>query len=359
MFGSDSLLFLGDVTCPHGMTPQLRGIDRLPGGRTIVNLEGPLCAPGEEQIPPGSTKGVVVYYSVGALETLKTWNVVLATLANNHLLDNKAPPSRTIARLADAGIGACGAGDDAASAAAPAKLPMGGARDAANGVVILAFGWETIECEAVDGARPGVNPLRPAHVLASVQSARADHPSAKVVAVMHWDYELERYPMPAQRQLAHDVIAAGADAVIGHHPHCVQGIEWVDGRPIAYSVGNWFFPQGNCFGKPTEWPDYVSRQLALEWDPADGGVACHWFDYRREDHSIRFVASEPAKDSAEVRTLTPFAGLSHAEYIRFFRGNRVKKKGLPIYRDYRQTVRNRMFDRWNAWRMRAIRWLRK
>lgn len=359
MSDANSLLFLGDVACPHGMTPQLRGIARLPGAKTVINLEGPLCSPGEERIPPGSAKGVVVYSSVESLDVLRSWNVVLATLANNHLLDNGAPPSRTIARLAAAGIASCGAGDDAASAAIPACLPRYAGDAMAKSMLVLAFGWETIECVAAGDQRPGVNPLRPSHVLSSVRAARAADGNAKIVTVMHWDYELERYPLPAQRQLAHDVIAAGADAVIGHHPHCVQGVEWVGEAPIVYSLGNWYLPQGNWFGKPIVYPDYAARQLAFEWEPGSGTAVCHWFDYRRDDHSIHYVASEPAHESAEVRALTPFAGLSHAEYIGFFRRNRVKRRGLPIYRDYRQTVRNGLFDRWNDWRMRAIRWLRR
>jgi hypothetical protein len=354
-----TVLFLGDVACPHGVTPQVRGIDRLPGGQTVVNLEGPLCAAGEERVPPDSAKGVVLYNSVESLEALRSWNVSLATLANNHVMDNGARPSVTVARLAAAGISACGAGDSAASGAVPGRLALRGGNEPAKTVLVLAFGWETIECEAAEENRAGVNPLRPAHVLSSVRSARSANIDAKIVAVMHWDYEMERYPLPAQRQLAHDVIAAGADAVIGHHPHCVQGIEWVGERPIVYSLGNWFLPQGSWFGKPIVFADYAARQLALEWAPGSGAAVCHWFDYRREDHSIQYVASEPARESAEVRALTPFAGLSHAEYIGFFRKNRVKKKGLPIYRDYRQTVRNGLYDRWNGWRMRGIRWLRR
>jgi poly-gamma-glutamate synthesis protein (capsule biosynthesis protein) len=350
---SSSLVFLGDVACPHGVVPQVRGIDRLPGHSTVLNLEGALCAPGEEKPPAGAAKGVTLYNSTHALAPFEAWNVRAVSLANNHILDAAASPQTTIRRLADAGIAACGAGDNAEQAAAPALISLNDIQ-----IVLVAFGWEVIECQDAKENTPGVNPLRPRHVLDSVARLRAAHRGVKLVALMHWDYELERFPLPAHRQLAHDLLAHGADAVIGHHPHCVQGIEWAAGKPIAYSLGNWFLPQGDWFGGPIAYPDYAARQLALAWSPTSGHTTCHWFDYRRDDHSIQYLASEPARESAELKALTPFAGMSHGEYVKFFRRHRVKSRGLPIYRDYRHAFRNRLFDRWNTLRMRGIRWLR-
>lgn len=62
-----------------------------------------------------------------------------------------------------------------------------------------------------------------------------------VVASFHWGVEGSYFPDADQRELAHFSIDQGADIVIGHHPHVLQGIEFYKGRPIVYSLGNFAF----------------------------------------------------------------------------------------------------------------------
>jgi poly-gamma-glutamate capsule biosynthesis protein CapA/YwtB (metallophosphatase superfamily) len=57
----------------------------------------------------------------------------------------------------------------------------------------------------------------------------------------HWGWENEPGPSARQRELARALIDAGADAVIGSHPHVTQGVEMYRGRPIVYSLGNFVF----------------------------------------------------------------------------------------------------------------------
>lgn len=63
-----------------------------------------------------------------------------------------------------------------------------------------------------------------------------------VIACCHWGIEKEYYPNDYQRTTAHDLIDAGADLVIGNHPHVLQGVEEYQGKLILYSLGNF------CFG---------------------------------------------------------------------------------------------------------------
>jgi len=58
---------------------------------------------------------------------------------------------------------------------------------------------------------------------------------------MHWGWELNPRPTERQRQLARTMIDAGADAVVGGHPHVTQGVEIFRGKPIVYSLGNFLF----------------------------------------------------------------------------------------------------------------------
>ena len=61
---------------------------------------------------------------------------------------------------------------------------------------------------------------------------------------MHWGVERSTQPEEYQRTLAKQYIDAGADAVIGAHPHVLQGIEYYQGKPVFYSLGNFIFNNG-------------------------------------------------------------------------------------------------------------------
>ena len=63
----------------------------------------------------------------------------------------------------------------------------------------------------------------------------------KVVVLIHWGIERDEMPQEYQRALARRYIDAGADLVIGSHPHVLQGIEYYKGKPILYSLGNFVF----------------------------------------------------------------------------------------------------------------------
>ncbi len=70
---------------------------------------------------------------------------------------------------------------------------------------------------------------------------RYKKPGNIVIVVMHWGSELDPAPRPWQQEMGRKFIDAGADAVVGHHPHVVQGIELYKGKYIAYSLGNFAF----------------------------------------------------------------------------------------------------------------------
>ena len=78
-----------------------------------------------------------------------------------------------------------------------------------------------------------------ARVLGEIK--RYKKPGNIVIVVMHWGSELAALPFEWQQTLGHTFIDAGADAVVGHHPHVVQGIERYHGKTIAYSLGNFAF----------------------------------------------------------------------------------------------------------------------
>ncbi len=62
-----------------------------------------------------------------------------------------------------------------------------------------------------------------------------------IIVVMHWGKEKEYKPNAQQKMMAHELIDAGADLVVGHHPHVLQPVETYKGKYIAYSLGNFVF----------------------------------------------------------------------------------------------------------------------
>lgn len=73
------------------------------------------------------------------------------------------------------------------------------------------------------------------------QIGKYKKPGNIVIVFMHWGSELDKSPRPWQVDLGHRFVDAGADAVVGAHPHVVQGIETYNGKTIAYSLGNFAF----------------------------------------------------------------------------------------------------------------------
>ena len=78
-------------------------------------------------------------------------------------------------------------------------------------------------------------------MLADIKLARTRDKADVVIPFLHWGIEHVHMPEEYQAKLAHKMIEAGADAVIGAHPHIPQTVDWYHGKPIVYSLGNFVF----------------------------------------------------------------------------------------------------------------------
>lgn len=156
-------------------------------------------------------------------------------LANNHTMDyGQEGLFDTMAVLDSLGLLHCGAGADDSAAAAPA-VP------AVAGKTVAFLGFSTTfpeEFWATRGRAGTCFPFQQRMERAIRQSrAQADH----VVVSFHWGAELATMPKDYQRLLAHKAIDLGAELVLGHHAHVLQGMEIYRGRLIAYGLGNFVF----------------------------------------------------------------------------------------------------------------------
>jgi len=155
-------------------------------------------------------------------------------IANNHSGDfGRDAFAEMLGLLNTAGLGSFGGGLNLTQAHAPLILERQGLR-----IALLGYNeFMPRSFEAMHDA-PGVAWSDDEQVVADIRAARRVHRADIVIPVMHWGWENELQPNNRQRQLARTMIDAGADAVIGGHPHVTQGTDSYRGKPIVYSVGN-------------------------------------------------------------------------------------------------------------------------
>ena len=160
----------------------------------------------------------------------------MANLANNHSRDYGSDALvDTVEWLEAAGVVTVGAGENLEEAHRYRVLVT-------EGGVKVAFVGASLIVPAGFGARSASAGIASAHlserarVLDSVRDASVE--ADAVIVNVHWGIERDTCPSEQQELLARELLAAGADVVIGHHPHVLQPVEFADGKLVAYSLGN-------------------------------------------------------------------------------------------------------------------------
>jgi poly-gamma-glutamate synthesis protein (capsule biosynthesis protein) len=163
-------------------------------------------------------------------------------LANNHVYDF-GPEAflDTLDHLTNARVGIFGAGRDSAAAAAPFVFDRGGGKAAVHVFGIASFpsetGWSALSIAAGEN-QPGI-----------LHAGRGGAEKLKEgftgealdLVFFHGGNEWTTAPDARTRAIYTDLIRSGADIIIGSHPHIVQGFEWIQGKPVFWSLGNFVF----------------------------------------------------------------------------------------------------------------------
>lgn len=169
---------------------------------------------------------------------LKELGVDIVGLANNHIFDyGEDAFFDTLSTLKGAGIPYVGAGKNIAEASSPVYMEAGGLKIA---YVAASRAEKYILTPEAGENTPGV--LRcydTTRFVSAIKEARAK--ADYVIALPHWGTERSTVLEKAQTSSGREYIDAGADVVIGAHSHCLQGVEFYKGKPIAYSLGNFWF----------------------------------------------------------------------------------------------------------------------
>jgi poly-gamma-glutamate capsule biosynthesis protein CapA/YwtB (metallophosphatase superfamily) len=173
-----------------------------------------------------------------SLTGLKNAGFQLVSLANNHTLDYQTTGLRdTLTNLKKYKLDYVGGGLNSAEAYAAKTYQLKG-----KTIKILAFSRVLPDYNWVATAsKPG---LANGYDLSLInRTIKNEKKNADYVFVyIHWGVETKRTPEAFQRQWAKAMIDSGADGIMGSHPHVLQGFEYYKGKPIAYSLGNFLFP---------------------------------------------------------------------------------------------------------------------
>ena len=200
---------------------------------TVINNEFPFSTRGEQAPDKQFTFRVNPDY----VRVLTDMGVDIAGIANNHVLDF-GPDALldTFETLENAGIDYMGAGSDLSRASALITKEVNGKTFGflAASRVIPVVSWD------IKNASPGVfTTYDPALLLAAIKEARTHCDFLSVF--VHWGIERDEYPQDYQVTMAQQYIDAGADLVVGAHPHVLQGIAYYENKPVFYSLGNFIF----------------------------------------------------------------------------------------------------------------------
>jgi poly-gamma-glutamate capsule biosynthesis protein CapA/YwtB (metallophosphatase superfamily) len=197
----------------------------------MVNLECPITDRGVRQSKPFTFR-----MRPECSPAVREAGIDIVNLANNHIYDfGKDGLFDTIEYLDSLGVLHVGAGRTAQEA------HRGVVMDIRNVKIGFLGYYGGGEAPAARGMNPGVADRNIQAIARDVGRMRRQDSVEYVVVSFHWGVEKAQYPEASQVSFAHAAIDAGANVVIGHHPHVLQGIERYKDGVIVYSLGNFIF----------------------------------------------------------------------------------------------------------------------
>ena len=240
-----SLVFTGDVLLDRGVRlhAEREGVQALFLGvdsvfrqadAVVINLECPLT---EKETPV--KKHYIFRADPQWAKDLKAAGITHASMANNHTYDQgRLGLLSTYSHLKEAGIEPLGFGYSKTERLEPVIIRKGTTEVALfNSVTIPLENWFDLD------NRPGICQASASTLADAIRAYRNAHPKSKVIVVLHWGVEFQCLPSMQQRLDAETLLHAGADAIIGHHPHVVQPMKIIHSKPVFYSLGNFVFDQ--------------------------------------------------------------------------------------------------------------------
>lgn len=345
------MLFLGDMSIPNAECGQklianMKACGVFANQTVIVNLEGVLHHENPKDV------FWKVYNDRSAIELKSICKKVIFGLANNHTYDYPKQISPMLSMLHEEDISYFGIAEKDGTFS-PLEFEE-------DGIEYTIFGhcWEVytktnkntqtddriVDCSYQKFYR---------NVIVYMNS----HPGRKVICFFHWNFDMEEYPFPAYKKLAHDLIDYGVEAVIGNHAHCIQEIEMYHGKVIAYGLGNFYMPDGYFFDGTLRYPAKSHKTVGIEISARGGGLL-HEFETDSPDGvALKLINTKTLEQPKEL--LRPESQYDEKAYEDFFKKNRIKRKITPIFLLYDDCIENKLKTSFCIRKINAIRALKQ
>jgi poly-gamma-glutamate capsule biosynthesis protein CapA/YwtB (metallophosphatase superfamily) len=228
-----------------------------------------------------------------SLQGLKNAGFDLISLANNHTMDyEKKGLMDTMNHINAYDMSYIGAGSDTEEAYKSKEVMIKGKkfRFLAFSRVLPSTSW--VAGENSPGLANGYS-LDLIEDIVRRESKLCDY----LMIYMHWGKERSKHPEPYQVTYARTMIDAGADAIIGSHPHVLQGFQHYKGKPIAYSLGNFLFPdyvKGNSAETGLLKINIINEKMSMQFKPY----------YIKNDMIIKLDPDEEKRILAKLENLS-------------------------------------------------------
>lgn len=203
---------------------------------TMVNLETAITTGGV----PAPGKQFHFRAPATAFAALKAAGVKVVTMANNHGMDYSRPGLKdSLAAIRKSGFPVVGIGANATEAYQAYRTTVKGNRLAVLGATQVLDDQLVQDWTATDTQGGLASAKVVPRMLQAVRDARKD--ADLVIVYLHWGQEMHACPLPRQQDLARQLIAAGADVVVGSHAHVLLGGGYLNGKYVDYGLGNFHF----------------------------------------------------------------------------------------------------------------------
>jgi len=201
----------------------------------FCNLESVLCSKALK--PVNNEKPYNLSASAFNSRILKNAGINIVSLSNNHIMDyGAAGLNSTCSSLTDSEIQYFGAGKNLAIATEALTIRIKNMNFA-----FLGYTDGMLKTDFADADTPGIAIIELERIKKDIATVRIENDV--IVVSLHWGHEYSNVPTEKQKQVARSIIDYGADIIIGHHPHVLQGVESYKGKYIFYSLGNFLFDQ--------------------------------------------------------------------------------------------------------------------
>jgi len=288
--------------------------------RILFNWELPI---GTVFNPSPRNSGPRLLSEPNSINVIHKWAPAYAALATNHILDGgEEGLVNTIHSLNLVGFETFGAG---ISQEESSRSLFWETQEGRLAVINWVFPETHPDWLAIPGPNCWPGPEVAKRIIRDLKNQ-----SDWVLVFAHWSDELFPYPRPEDRMIAHELTGMGADIIIGHHPHVVRGLEMICGKPVYYSLGNFYFSQTR------------DKQEKWVFRPAP----------RNREALVVKVTFEQGQ-APKCETLSYWQGSKETKPDSFHRAvRRMRQASRPLvkYRkgDYSHWYQNRrsFFDRW-------------